>query len=131
MCNLFPLEFKMTSGDQILSLISMKCSPNWLLKGGVSAGGIIELLGFKVVWLLVRILLEIHYYAGFFFFAEPQSRNVIYIWFDLNFSFRNSLKHISGLVMYEHNRNATKATARKKNRTYRSLFNAVVTELCE
>lgn len=38
LCNLFPLEFKMTSGDQILSLISMKRSPNWLLKGGVSAG---------------------------------------------------------------------------------------------
>lgn len=38
LCNLFPLEFKMTQGDQILSLISMKRSPNWLLKGGVSAG---------------------------------------------------------------------------------------------
>lgn len=37
LCNLFPLEFKMTPGDQILSLISTKCSPNKPLKDGVSA----------------------------------------------------------------------------------------------
>lgn len=37
-CNLFPLEFKMTSGDQMMSVISMKRSPNWLLKRGVREG---------------------------------------------------------------------------------------------
>lgn len=89
------------SGDQILSLISMKCSSNWLLRGGERVSELFNYLALKypdfvgetpAYLLLCRVTLCC-------ILIKPLFRNLFCIWFKLCLSTRNLLKHLLREVM--------------------------------